>query len=58
MERRDIMSGRAKSKTDVAARSSSKNMAKLCSLCGNRIEVIMAVSSTGKKSMKRLCCED
>ena len=45
-----------KSKTDVAARSGNKNIGKLCSLCGNKIDVVMAVTTTGKKSMKRLCC--
>jgi hypothetical protein len=50
------MAGKAKSKTDVAARSGSKNLAKLCSLCGNKVEVVMAVSPTGKKNMRRLCC--
>ena len=49
------MSG--KSKTDVAARAGSKNSARLCSACGNKIEVVMSVSPTGKKSMRRLCCE-
>ncbi|MBI5099792.1 MAG: hypothetical protein HZB30_11200 [Nitrospirae bacterium] len=52
------MSVKAKSKTDVAARSESRNSAKLCSLCGNKVEVVMAVSPTGKKSMRRLCCEN
>jgi len=46
-----------KSKTDVAARAGSKILGRHCSLCGNKIEVVMAVSSTGKKSMRRLCCE-
>ena len=46
-----------KSKTDVAARAGSKNLGRNCSLCGNKVEVVMAVSSTGKKSMRRLCCE-
>lgn len=45
-----------KSKTDVSARSGAKTVAKLCSLCGNKVEVVMAVSSKGKKSMRRLCC--
>ncbi|MEN8263949.1 MAG: hypothetical protein ABFR82_10825 [Nitrospirota bacterium] len=49
------MSG--KSKTDVAARTGAKNLAKLCTLCGNKVDVVMAVTPTGKKSMKRLCCE-
>ncbi len=51
------MAGKAKSKTDVAARSGAKSLAKLCSLCGNKVDVVMAVSSTGKKRMTRLCCE-
>jgi hypothetical protein len=46
-----------KSKTDVAARAGNKTGAKLCSLCGNKVDVVMAVTPTGKKSMKRLCCE-
>jgi hypothetical protein len=49
------MSG--KSKTDVSARTGAKNLAKLCTLCGNKVDVVMAVTPTGKKSMKRLCCE-
>jgi hypothetical protein len=51
------MAGKVKSKTDVAARSGSKGSAKLCSICGNKADVVMAVTSTGKKSMKRLCCD-
>ncbi len=47
-----------KSKTDVSARSGSKTLAKLCSLCGNKIDVVMSVTPTGKKSMKRLCCNN
>lgn len=46
-----------KSKTDVAARTGAKTAVKLCSACGNKIDVVMSVSSSGKKSMKRLCCE-
>lgn len=46
-----------KSKTDVAARAGAKTAAKLCSNCGNKIDVVMSVSASGKKSMKRLCCE-
>ena len=51
------MAGKVKSKTDVAARSSSKSLAKTCSICGNKVDVVMDVSPSGKKSMKRLCCE-
>ncbi len=46
-----------KSKTDVSARAGAKSLGKLCSLCGNKIDVILAYSSTGKKSMKRNCCD-
>jgi hypothetical protein len=54
------MSGKAKSKTDVAARAGSRNASKTCTFCGNTVDVtvdvVMTVSPTGKKSMKRLCC--
>jgi len=50
------MSGKAKSKTNVAARSETRSANKLCSACGNKIDIVMDVSPTGKKSMKRLCC--
>lgn len=53
-----IMSGKIKSKTDVAARSDAKSSARLCSFCGNKVNVVLAVSPTGKKNMKRLCCEE
>lgn len=52
------MSGKAKSKTDVSSRAESRNSARLCKMCGNKVEVVMAVSPTGKKSMRRLCCEN
>ncbi|HTR44765.1 MAG TPA: hypothetical protein VMH06_03565 [Thermodesulfovibrionales bacterium] len=45
-----------KSKTDVASRADSKNRAQLCSNCGNKVEVVLAVTATGRKKMKRLCC--
>ncbi|MDO8282091.1 MAG: hypothetical protein Q7U10_05625 [Thermodesulfovibrionia bacterium] len=45
-----------KSKTNVSARAGAKNISKLCSLCGKKVEVILSYSATGKKSMKRLCC--
>ena len=50
------MAGKAKSKTDVSARAGSRNSSKICSLCGRDVNVVMAVTSTGKKSIKRLCC--
>jgi len=51
------MAGKSKSKTDVAARAGAKSTVRLCSACGNKVDVVMSVSSTGKKSMRRLCCE-
>jgi hypothetical protein len=51
------MSGKAKSKTDVAARSDAKTSSRHCSLCGNKVQVVLSVSPTGKKNMRRLCCE-
>ncbi|HET6516545.1 MAG TPA: hypothetical protein VFG09_15435 [Thermodesulfovibrionales bacterium] len=46
-----------KSKTDVAARAESKGRAQCCSNCGKKVEVVLAVSSNGKKRMRRICCE-
>ncbi len=51
------MAEKIKSKTDVAARAESKGRVQLCRLCGNKAEVVMAVSPTGKKRVKRVCCE-
>jgi hypothetical protein len=52
------MAEKGKSKTNVAARAGQKSMARLCSMCGNKVEVILSVSPTGKKRFRRLCCED
>ncbi len=52
------MSEKIKSKTNVAARSGAKSLARLCSICGNKVDVVLSVSPTGKKSMRRLCCEE
>lgn len=46
-----------KSKTDVSARAENKGKGQNCSLCGNKIDVVLSVSATGKRKMKRLCCE-
>lgn len=51
------MADKGKSKTDVSARKEAKNRVHICSLCGNKVEVVLAVSPTGKKRMKRVCCE-
>lgn len=50
------MAEKGKSKTDVAARVESKSRVHLCRSCGNKIEVVMAVTPSGKKKMKRICC--
>ncbi|NOY65237.1 MAG: hypothetical protein GXO97_07580 [Nitrospirae bacterium] len=51
------MAEKKKSKTDVAARKANKTTSNICRICGNKVEVIMSVSPTGKKRMKRICCE-
>jgi hypothetical protein len=51
------MAEKGKSKTDVSARVDAKNRIQRCSYCGNKVEVVMTLSPTGKKKMKRLCCE-
>jgi hypothetical protein len=50
------MAEKGKSKTNVVARAESKSKAQICPYCGNKIDVIMSVSPTGKRKMKRLCC--
>ncbi|MBI5639397.1 MAG: hypothetical protein HZA17_03130 [Nitrospirae bacterium] len=50
------MAEKAKSKTDVSARAELKNRANCCSNCGNKVEVVLAVSPDGKKKMRRICC--
>ena len=51
------MAEKAKSKTDVAARAGSKSKGHFCRNCGKKVDVVMSVSPTGKKRMRRLCCE-
>lgn len=48
---------KGKSKTDVAARLEAKKQAQYCSNCGKKVEVVLSVSPSGKKRMRRLCCE-
>ncbi|MEW5746632.1 MAG: hypothetical protein AB1805_14465 [Nitrospirota bacterium] len=50
------MAEKKKSKTDVSARLESKGKAQLCRSCGKKVDVVMSVSPSGKKKMKRLCC--
>ena len=52
------MAEKGKSKTDVSARVDAKNRIHRCTYCGNKVEVVMTLSPTGKKKMKRLCCEN
>jgi ABC-type proline/glycine betaine transport system ATPase subunit len=49
---------KGKSKTDVSARAEAKSKSSTCSICGKKIEVVMSVSASGKRKMKRLCCEN
>jgi hypothetical protein len=53
-----IVAEKGKSKTDVVARAEAKSRVETCRYCGNKVEVVMAVSPTGRKRMKRLCCEE
>lgn len=50
------MAEKGKSKTNVAARAEAKSKGQFCRYCGNKVDVIMSVSPTGKKKIKRLCC--
>lgn len=52
------MAEKGKSKTDVIARADAKNRIQRCRFCGNKVEVVMALTPNGKKKMKRLCCEN
>lgn len=51
------MADKVKSKTDVSARAALKTSAQVCKCCGRKVDVVMSVSPTGKKRMRRLCCE-
>jgi hypothetical protein len=51
------MAEKGKSKTDVSARAESKNRVQRCIHCGNKVEVVLSVAPSGKKKLKRLCCE-
>ena len=49
--------GKGKSKTDVAARADAKSKGLNCRYCGKKVDVVLAVSPSGKKKVKRVCCE-
>jgi len=51
------MAEKGKSKTDVSSRADAKSRIHRCRFCGNKVEVIMSISPTGKKRMRRICCE-
>jgi hypothetical protein len=51
-----IMAGKVKSKTDVSARAEAKGKGLNCRYCGKKVDVVLAVSSTGKKRVRRICC--
>ncbi|MGO9952784.1 MAG: hypothetical protein ACLPN1_11330 [Dissulfurispiraceae bacterium] len=48
---------KARSKTDVSARAENKTKGLNCRLCGKKADIIMSVSPTGKKRIRRVCCE-
>jgi hypothetical protein len=52
------MAEKGKSKTDVSSRAGNKARAVVCSNCGNKIEVVLAVSPSGKRKMRRICCQN
>lgn len=45
-----------KSKTNVAARQEAKAVGNKCRYCGNKIEVVMTLTASGRKQMIRKCC--
>jgi hypothetical protein len=51
------MADKGKSKTDVSARAELKNKVNYCRFCGNKVDIVLAVTPKGKKKIKRLCCE-
>jgi hypothetical protein len=44
------------SKTNVAARQEAKAALQLCRFCGNKIDVVMTLTLSGRKQMVRRCC--
>lgn len=50
------MAEKIKSKTDVAARAEAKSKGLNCRYCGKKVDVVLAVSPSGKKKVKRNCC--
>lgn len=50
------MAEKVKSKTNVTARAENKGKSQLCRNCGKKVDIVMSVSTSGKKRMKRLCC--
>jgi hypothetical protein len=50
------MAEKVKSKTDVSSRAEAKSKIHYCRVCGNKVDVVLSVSPSGKKRIKRLCC--
>ncbi|NWF52722.1 MAG: hypothetical protein HXY47_06525 [Nitrospirae bacterium] len=50
------MAEKGKSKTNVMARADVKNRVQHCRFCGNKVEVVMALTPSGKKKIIRICC--
>lgn len=45
-----------KSKTNVAARQEAKQAVQICKSCGNKVDVVMTMTASGRKQMIRKCC--
>lgn len=52
---RQVAEGK-KSKTNVAARQEAKQAVQICRSCGNKVEVVMTMTASGRKQMIRKCC--
>lgn len=48
---------KSRSKTDVSARAENKTKGLNCRFCGKKADVVLAVSPSGKKRVRRVCCE-
>lgn len=44
------------SKTNVAARAEAKAAQQMCKKCGNKVDVVMTLTMSGRKQMVRRCC--
>jgi hypothetical protein len=52
------MAEKGKSKTDVSARAEAKGRIQRCSICGNKVEVVLAVSASGREKNEARAAEN